>query len=99
MDWFFAQLGSAVCIYLNMKPRTKRKRHQAMTIGQRIIQGLGEALAWSRGEDGAVRLTVVRIPKVKLRGLGRISANASGRTWETAEGLAEDVLGPAKTID
>jgi hypothetical protein len=66
-----------------------------MTIGQRIIQGLSEALAWSRGENGAVHLTMVRIPKVEVRGLGCISANANGRTCETAEGLSEDVLGPA----
>ena len=37
--------------------RTARKRP---TVGGRIIEGLEEAIAWTRGENRNVRLTLVR---------------------------------------
>lgn len=36
------------------------------TVGQRIIQGLEEALAWSKGEDVPVRVTRVQVPDVDV---------------------------------
>lgn len=41
-------------------------RKKASKVGQRIIQGLEEALAWSKGEDVPVRVTQVQIPDVDV---------------------------------
>lgn len=49
----------------------KTKPKQAPTVGQRIIEGLGEAIAWSRGESGRARVTVVRVPKIDVRRIRR----------------------------
>jgi putative transcriptional regulator len=35
-------------------------------VGARIIEGLEEALAWSKGESVAVRVTQVQIPDVDV---------------------------------
>ncbi len=51
--------------------RTKAKRKQAATVGQRVIEGLEEAIAWSRGESGKVRVTVVRVPEIDVRKVRR----------------------------
>jgi putative transcriptional regulator len=45
----------------------KAKRKQASTVGQRVVEGLEEAIAWSRGEKGRVRVTVVQVPRVDVR--------------------------------
>ncbi|HTU44361.1 MAG TPA: helix-turn-helix domain-containing protein [Bryobacteraceae bacterium] len=50
---------------------TKPTRKQARPVGQRIIDGLGEAIAWSRGENDRVRVTVVTIPEVDVRQVRR----------------------------
>ena len=50
---------------------TKPKRKQAPPVGQRIIDGLGEAIAWSRGEGDRVRVTVVTIPGIDVRQVRR----------------------------
>lgn len=41
-----------------------RKRQ---TVGESIIQGLNEAIAWTRGESTNVRVTLVHIPQVDVR--------------------------------
>ena len=41
------------------------------TVGQRIIQGLEEALAWSKGEDVPVRVTHVQVPEVNVANVRR----------------------------
>ena len=41
------------------------KKHPS--VGKRIIQGLEQAVAWSRGEDVAVQVSLVRIPEVDVR--------------------------------
>jgi putative transcriptional regulator len=50
---------------------TKPKRKQAPPVGQRIIEGLGEAIAWSRGESDRVRVTVVTVPEIDVRQVRR----------------------------
>jgi len=37
------------------------------SVGQSIIQGLQEAIAWSKGQNGDVRVTRVYVPKVDVR--------------------------------
>jgi putative transcriptional regulator len=41
-----------------------RKRQ---TVGKSIIEGLKEAIAWTRGENNNVRVTLVQVPQVDVR--------------------------------
>jgi putative transcriptional regulator len=50
---------------------TKAKRKQKPTVGRRIIEGLEEAIAWSRGEGVQARVTVVRPPEIDVRKVRR----------------------------
>ena len=43
---------------------TPRKRP---TVGERIIEGLEQAIAWTRGENTNVRVTLVHVPTVDVR--------------------------------
>jgi putative transcriptional regulator len=40
---------------------------QRSSVGERIIEGLEEAVAWSRGQDVPARVTLVQIPDVDVR--------------------------------
>ena len=37
------------------------------TVGARIIEGLEQAVAWTRGENDSVRVTLVQVPNVDVR--------------------------------
>lgn len=52
---------------------TKRRpaRPTAPTVGARIIEGLEQAVAWSRGEDVPVQVTLVRTPEIDVREVRR----------------------------
>jgi len=39
------------------------------TVGERIMEGLEQAVAWSRGEEVPVQVSLVRIPDVDVRKL------------------------------
>lgn len=41
-----------------------RKRQ---TVGNSIIEGLKQAIAWTQGEDDNVRVTLVHVPEVDIR--------------------------------
>jgi len=41
-----------------------RKRE---TIGESIIEGLKQAIAWTRGENDDVRVTLVHVPEIDVR--------------------------------
>ena len=41
------------------------------TVGARIVEGLEQAIAWSRGENVRVRVTQIRVPGVDVRDLRR----------------------------
>jgi len=49
---------------------TKAKK-KPPTVGERIIQGLEEALAWSKGEAVPVRVTQVQVPEVDVAAVRR----------------------------
>lgn len=51
--------------------RTKAKQKPSATVGQRVIEGLEEGIAWSRGESGNVRVTVVTVPEIDVRKVRR----------------------------
>jgi putative transcriptional regulator len=44
----------------------KRKKP---TVGERIIEGLEEAVAWTRGEVTRARVTLVQVPDIDVRGV------------------------------
>jgi hypothetical protein len=46
------------------KPRIAKNRP---TVGQRIIEGLEQAVAWTQGENARVRGTPVQAPDVSVR--------------------------------
>jgi putative transcriptional regulator len=41
------------------------------TVGARVIEGLEQAIAWSRGEDTRARVTVIQVPDVDVREVRR----------------------------
>jgi putative transcriptional regulator len=45
-------------------PRAPKKRP---TVGARIIEGLEEAISWTRGENAGAHLTLVQVPEVDVR--------------------------------
>src|SRR5512138_640181 len=47
-----------------MVARVPKKRY---TVGASIIKGLEEAIAWTRGENENVRMTLVHVPDVDVR--------------------------------
>jgi putative transcriptional regulator len=54
----------------NIKKNTRSKNKQP-SVGERIIEGLDQAIAWSRGEDAPVRVNLVQIPEVDIREIRR----------------------------
>ncbi len=52
---------------LNKKTRARGPK----TVGTSIIQGLKEAIAWTRGENHNVRVTLVQVPEVNVRKVRR----------------------------
>lgn len=59
---------------MNTKAKTKRaaKRvggvaKERPTVGARIIDGLEQAIAWTRGENDNVRVTLMHVPGVDVR--------------------------------
>src|SRR5579864_2296887 len=58
---------------VNMKKRTKRtarspaRARKRPTVGARIIEGLEQAIAWTRGEKARARVTLVQVPEIDVR--------------------------------
>jgi putative transcriptional regulator len=52
---------------VNTKAKTKRVAKKRRAVGTRIIEGLEQAIAWTRGENDNVRVTLVHVPDVDLR--------------------------------
>ena len=48
-----------------VKKRTRARTPQ--TVGESIIQGLKEAIEWTKGENDNVRVTLVHVPEVDVR--------------------------------
>jgi putative transcriptional regulator len=48
--------------------RSAKKR---VTVGARILEGLEQAIAWTRGENDDVRVTLVQVPEVDVRAVRR----------------------------
>ena len=48
-----------------VKKTTRARKPQ--TVGESIIEGLKQAIAWSKGENDNVRVTLVHVPVVDVR--------------------------------
>ncbi len=53
------------------KVARSRTAHRRPTVGQRIIEGLEQAVAWTRGENDRARVTLVQVPEVDVRDVRR----------------------------
>ena len=53
----------------SLKKKVTRKRPAAKrsTVGSSIIKGLEQAIAWSRGDNKHVHVTLVHVPEVDVR--------------------------------
>ena len=47
--------------------KKKARARKSRTVGESIIQGLSEAIAWTRGQNDDIQVTRVLIPKVDVR--------------------------------
>ena len=45
-----------------------RAAHKRPAVGQRMIEGLEQAVAWTREENDRARVTLVHIPEVDVPG-------------------------------
>lgn len=45
----------------------KRFARRRPTVGMRIVEGLEQAVAWTRGEDDRARVTLVQVPEIDVR--------------------------------
>jgi putative transcriptional regulator len=68
--------------------RVPKKRQ---TAGERIIAGLEQAIAWTRGENDNVRVTLVRVPEIDVRGV-RTKMRLSQAQFATKFGFSPATL-------
>lgn len=73
------------------KPTSKTGARKRQTVGEGIIQGLNEAIAWTRGESTKVRVTLVHIPEVDVRKV-RAKMGLSQAEFATKFGLPPATL-------
>ena len=52
-----------------IKKTTRARKRQ--TVGESIIEGLKQAVAWTKGENDDVRVTLVHVPQVDIRQVRR----------------------------
>lgn len=50
-----------------MKKAKAPSKKIKLTVGERIVEGLEEAVAWSRGQNNRVRVSLIQIPDVNVR--------------------------------
>lgn len=51
----------------NLASAKKRAPRRRPTVGKRIIEGLEQAVAWTRGENHRVRVALVQVPETDVR--------------------------------
>jgi putative transcriptional regulator len=71
----------------NKAARSRKPR----TVGESIIRGLQEAIAWTQGENENVRVTLVHVPKVDVRKV-RLKMKLSQAQFATKFGLPPATL-------
>jgi putative transcriptional regulator len=73
------------------KAPKKAGARKRQTVGESIIQGFNEAIAWTRGESTNVRVTLVHIPEVDVRKV-RTKMGLSQSEFATKFGLPPATL-------
>jgi putative transcriptional regulator len=75
------------------KPAGKKtaRRRPPQTVGGSIIQGLQEAIAWTKGENDNVRVTLIDVPEVDVREV-RLKMGLSQAQFATRFGLPPATL-------
>lgn len=53
------------------KAAKKRTGKERPTVGERIVESLEQAIAWTRGENNRVHVTLVHVPNVDVRAVRR----------------------------
>lgn len=71
--------------------RTTRPIKRKPSVGKRIVEGLQQAVAWSRGENDRARVTLVQVPEVDVREL-RQKMGLSQAQFATKFGLPPATL-------
>ena len=71
--------------------RPEMKAPQPKTVGARIIEGLEQAIAWTKGENDRVRVTLVDVPEVDVRGV-RLKMGLSQSQFATKFGFPPATL-------
>jgi putative transcriptional regulator len=69
-------------------PRIREKRESP---GARVIEGMQQAIAWARGENGDVRVTIVNVPEVDVRAV-RATMGLSQAQFATKFGFSPATL-------
>lgn len=69
----------------------RRLTKKRPTVGKRIIEGLEQAIAWTRGNNDRVRVTLVEVPEVDVREV-RTSMGLSQAQFATKFGLPPATL-------
>jgi len=65
------RVGKTIAERKNKPANDRTGRSKKPTVGARIIEGLEQAVAWSRGEDVPVRVTLVHVPEIDVRAVRR----------------------------
>ncbi|MBX9599571.1 MAG: helix-turn-helix domain-containing protein [Bryobacteraceae bacterium] len=73
------------------KPLKKAVAPKCQTVGASIIQGLNEAIAWTRGGSTRIHVTLVHIPEIDVRKL-RAKMGLSQSEFATKFGLPPATL-------
>lgn len=68
------------------KAAKKGVARKLQTVGEGIIQGLNEAVAWTRGESTKVRVTLLQVPEADVQNV-RTSMGLSQTEFATKFGL------------
>jgi putative transcriptional regulator len=75
------------------KPTVKKtmRGRKPQTVGESIIQGLKEAIAWTEGKNDKVRVTIVDVPEVDVRKV-RLKMGLSQAQFATKFGIPPATL-------
>jgi putative transcriptional regulator len=71
--------------------KKRAKPAKRATVGARIVEGLEQAIAWTRGENDRVRVTLVDVPDVDVRSV-RLKMGLSQAQFATKFGLPQATL-------
>lgn len=67
------------------------RKHHRQTVGESIIQGLKQAIAWTEGANDDVRVTLVDVPEVDVRKV-RLRMKLSQAQFATKFGFSPATL-------